>query len=131
MRRPLFPLMLVLGALLCGCTESPIDLEFSDVSGVYRLQVEPGGSITVQPDPAVARTMAATSGVLELQPTWTFDVEYDNEAETRTAAGNYTRTGSGVILRFYSGPTVPALISDGVVTVASEQGPPLVFEVVE
>ena len=123
--------LLALGGLGSACTESPAELSFSDVAGVYRLEVAAGSSVSVQPDPGVPQTLDAAEGVLELQPAWAFDVQYGNDVESRTAAGSYSRTSNGVRLQFNSGATVNATLANGVVIVPNGAAPPLLFEAVE
>ena len=110
-----------------ACTE-PAEPQFSDVTGVYRLQLTQTPTQVIV-DPRSSAAVTVKSGVLELNPVWRFQISYEQEnAQGPGATGTYERTDNGVILNYTSGISEPAVIDGEVLTVTTGYGSVLVFQ---
>jgi hypothetical protein len=116
--------------VLVGCTASPTQTGFSDITGLYLLQVPDGETLTVRYDRRADSTILATGGMLDLHPNWRFHLNYSVSDGSRSVTGSYRKTDSGVELRYASGMVQTGSLSGTELTLHTDQGP-LVFQLVE
>ena len=116
--------LLVSLSAACTGTSEP---QFSDLSGVYRLQVDQTPSLVIV-EPRSSATIPVTAGVLELNPLWRFQINYTQPSgDLRGVTGSYRRTENGLIFEYY-GMADTATVDRDLVTVNTSYGTVLVFE---
>jgi hypothetical protein len=128
-RPSLTGLVILLALAVASCAESTAPA-FSDIEGVYRLQIEPGASVILDPEPGSARSVSVTQAVLDLSPVWRFSMSYTlaPSSDGLGVAGSYSYQGSTVGLQYDSGVTQTGTLSGNTITVTTADGQTLVFE---
>jgi hypothetical protein len=123
--------VILLALALASCAESTKPA-FSDIVGVYRLQIAPGATATLRPEPRSTSTVTVTEAVLELNPVWRFSMAYTIPSGSGTVglsvAGSYTHEGSVVGLLYDSGASQTGALDADAITVTTQDGQTLVFE---
>lgn len=65
---PLALLALVLGLVTNACSSEPTQPQYSEIAGIYRLQLAQGATLTLRPDPGLAQTATISAGHMVLDP---------------------------------------------------------------
>jgi hypothetical protein len=121
--------VILLALAVTSCTESTTPA-FSDIEGVYRLQVAPGASVVLDPEPGSARSVNVTQAVLDLSPAWRFSMSYTlaPSSDGLGVSGSYSHEGSTVGLQYDSGVTQTGALSGNTLTLTTADGQTLEFE---
>jgi hypothetical protein len=122
-------ILLVLAVASCAESTTPA---YSDIEGVYSLQIPEGTSVTLTPTPGSANSIDVTSAILDLNPVWRFSIGYSLDSGSGTSySGTYDHTDAGVTLTYDVGGSRTAALSGGTLTLNTAGGQTLVFTKVQ